>query len=108
MAIPEGWVLMSAWDERLDKRVGGPRGDYKRLLDAEKANKISVLRTLGVRGMLVFKAEADEYLAKLQQPCVKAAETPDAAETMLTLEVLEKIAKSLERIAAAMEMQCCK
>lgn len=105
MSIPEGWVLMSAWDERPDKRVGGPRGDYKRLLDAEKANKISVQKSPGVRGMLVFKAEADEYLAKLQKPCAKAAETPDTAETMLTLEVLEKIAKSLERIAVAVEMQ---
>ena len=105
MAIPEGWVLMSAYDTRPDKKAGGPSGDYKRLLDAEKANKISVLRTLGVRGMLVFKAEADEYLAKLQQPCVKAAETPDAAETMLTLEVLEKIANSLERIASVMEVR---
>ena len=105
MSIPEGWVLMSAWDERPDKRVGGPRGDYKRLLDAEKANKIKIQRVPGVRGMLVFKAEADEYLAKLQQPCAKAAETPDAAETMLTLEVLEKIAKSLERIASVMEVR---
>ena len=96
---------MSAYDTRPDKKAGGPSGDYKRLLDAEKANKISVLRTLGVRGMLVFKAEADEYLAKLQQPCVKAAETPDAAETMLTLEVLEKIANSLERIASVMEVR---
>jgi hypothetical protein len=105
MGTTEGWVLMSSYDTRPDKKAGGPSGDYRRLLDAEKRNRISVQTIPGVRGKLVLKHEADEYLKKCQQADVKAADTPETADAMLALEVLEKIAKSLERIAAVMEMQ---
>jgi hypothetical protein len=105
MGVPEGWVLMSAYDTRPDKKAGGPSGDYRRLLDAEKKNRVSVQTIPGVRGKLVLKDEADEYLKRCQQPSAKAAVTQDAAEAMLALEVLEKIAKSLERIASLMEVE---
>jgi hypothetical protein len=105
MGVPDGWVLMSAYDTRPDKKAGGPSGDYRRLLDASKTNKIRVQTIPGVRGMLVLKEEADEYLKKCEQLAAKSADTPDAAEATLAIEVLEKIAKSLERIAAAMETQ---
>ena len=105
MGVPDGWVLMSAYDARPDKKSGGPSGDYRRLLTASKANMIRMQTVPGVRGMLVLKDEADEYLKKCEQPPAKPANTSGAADTMLALEVLEKIAKSLERIAAAMEVR---
>ena len=104
MAIPEGWVLMSAYDTRPDKKAGGPSGDYRRLLDASKAIKIRVQTIPGVRGMLVLKDEADDYLKRCERPPLKPADTPDAADAMPAIEVLEKIANSLERIATAMEV----
>jgi hypothetical protein len=90
--IPDGWVPAAKWDERKDKRSGGPVGPYRVVLLAAKRGDIGRFYPTK-RRLYVNEKEAERFLAshyatdKQSLPVQTASH--DATER--TCELLEQI-----------------
>jgi hypothetical protein len=99
--LPDGWVPIASYDERADKRSGGPVGAYRMLLVAAKRGDIAVMQQRGSPRKYVVKEEADEYVRKWQQGHVAQAKPEASAPTVCQSQdaCLLRIAVALEKIA---------
>lgn len=104
--IPDGWIPISQYDTREDKKGGGPVGQYRLLLHATKLGEIASMR-LGKRRKYVRQAEADEYVRKWRDGQHKQVVSGPAEQvtTFSSSPAFGRIADALEKIVALLESQ---
>ena len=106
--LPEGWVPLSSYDRRENKKSGGPTGDYQRLIKAVNAKQISSRKIRGMASQLVRQDEAEYFLKKCDEKAqAKSLRSPavhaDDDQFFRLHAILSRISLSAERIAVALE-----
>lgn len=97
--IPEGFVLLAKYDERVGlEHKSGPRGDYQRLL--RELNKESPSIAAYKDGGQWVAREAD--ILQFLERCSKKPEKPKRQS--IDEDLARRVAQVLERIADALEV----
>lgn len=114
-SIPEGWVRVSAYDERDDKGGGGPTGDYARILHCIKRENSPIRWYRDGRYLVACKEDIDEFLRGPEQHEKQQSGAADSTsidkrhaesvcQSLVSIDTtLDEIYRVLERMATAVE-----
>jgi hypothetical protein len=109
--IPDGFVLLSTYDERVgDEHKSGPRGDYQRLLREVNSRSSSISAYKDGKQWVARKVDIDQFLARLtaDKDRIVGVPKPVLVSPQPTRPILfdmsaSRAAAALERIADALE-----